>query len=158
MDESSKEEMGLTTDALARSFEGIFRQAKPISSFAFLNPDPQKYEIVTGIVFYPLNASEVEAFDHMLDDSAATMLRFSQSFGGQAQPYPQMIKAGDRSLAWTFSSTSGQLTFKGEMIVLRQTDAVALLMTLNLADQKPALTVANLAPSFADYLKQALKP
>jgi hypothetical protein len=31
-------------------------------------------------------------------------------------------------------------------------------MTLYVADQKPAITIANLAPSFADWLKQALNP
>jgi hypothetical protein len=146
LDAAARTQLNLTPEALGRAFEGTFRQAKPVLSFGYFNPDAKAFEVVVGVVFYPLTPAELDAFDHMLSDPNGAMKNFAQSFGGQVQPLESMPQVGNVVNGWSFISTSGTASLKGEMVFMRRETAVTMLLALYLADQKPAVVLAALAP------------
>jgi hypothetical protein len=156
LDAAAQARLGMSAESLSKPFEGIFRQASPVTTFAFANPEPKSFEVVIGLVFYPLTPPEQAAFDHMLADPTATMRDFSQGFGGQAQLVAELGTFGDASIGWTFTTTSGQSKFKGEMVLLRRAGAVGLLLTMFQADQKPPAPASLLAPLLDKRIQQGL--
>ncbi|MDO8971563.1 MAG: hypothetical protein Q7U74_12790 [Saprospiraceae bacterium] len=156
LDANAQRQLGMLPETLSQPFEGIFRQASPVTSFAFANPEAKLFEVVIGLVFYPLTHQEQAAFDSMLENPNPTIKNFSQGFGGQAQLLAEMGKFGNASIGWTFTSTGGQTQFKGEMVMFRRENAVGLLLIMFLADQKPPAASSMLAPILDERIRMGL--
>jgi hypothetical protein len=153
LDAQSQAQLNLTPEALGRAFEGTFRQAKPVLSFGYFNPNAKSFEVVVGVVFYPLAAAEVDTFDRMLVDPNGAMRNFAQGFGGQVQSLESLPQVGNAVAGWGFTNTTGSATLKGEMVISRRATTVSLLLALYIADQKPAVVLAALAPLLDMRLK-----
>jgi hypothetical protein len=156
LDEKSQAQAGLSPDAIRQSFAGIFKQAEPIHSFAFVTSDPKNFEIVVGLVFAPVVPAEQGSFDQILVDPNGAIKNFAKSFGGEAKALANLPNLGDSRTAWGFTTTSGQPPLKGEMILLRRDTIVALLLTLFPSDKNPPAPAVNLAQTLDGNLKKAL--
>jgi hypothetical protein len=156
LDEASQAQLGIKPELLAQLFEGVFHQAAPVTSFAFHNTNAKPFEIVLGVVFYPLTAVEKDQLDRILANPDAMIKDFSHDFNGKSQLNPELNKFGNKSTGWSFTSTSGQSTLKGDMLVLRRENAAGLVMTLGVAGQPSPAAIENLAPLFDQRLRTGL--
>jgi hypothetical protein len=156
LDDASQSQLGLKPDLLAQMFEGTFHQAKPVSSFAFHNAKTNTFEIVIGVVFYPLTDVEQAQLDKILAVPDTVMNNFSQGFNGKAQLIVGLRLVGNKSVGWAFTNTSGQTTLQGEMMMFRRENAAALMMTLSVAGQKPGASIATMAPLLDQRIKTGL--
>lgn len=145
LDEKSQAQAGLAPNALTQSFAGIFRQAQPIHSFAYVTSDPKNFEIVVGLVFSPILAAEQASFDQILTDPNGAIKNFAKSFGSDVNVLPNLPNLGDSRTGWGFTSTSGQPQLKGEMVITRRETVICLLVSMFPADQKPTVKITDLA-------------
>jgi len=156
LDEANQARLGLTPELLFHLFEGTFRQASPVNRFAFHTSEGGPFEVVIGVVFYPLMKPEQVELDHILADPESAMLNFSQGFGGQAQLAPEFSQVANAAVGWTFRSENGQARLQGEMVIFRRGEAAAIMMALYQADQKPPAGLATLAPRLDQRVNQGL--
>jgi hypothetical protein len=156
LDEATQAQLGITPDLLAQFFENTFHKSRPAATFAFHNADKQPFEVIIGAVFYPLETQEQVEFDRVVGDSEGLIRNFSQGFEGKTQALANSSKVGDASAAWTFLSSSGQASLKGEMLVFRHANAAGLLMTLFVADKQPLAPIVQIAPLFNKRIQASL--
>lgn len=156
LDQESQAQAGLSPDAIAQSFKGIFQQAQPIHSFAYVTTDLKNFEIVVGLVFYPIITAEQASFDQMLTDPNGAIKNFAMSFGGEVKSLANLATLGDSRAGWGFTSSSGQPPLNGEMVIIRRETVVTLLLTMFPSDQKPLAAVGNLAQTLDANVKKGL--
>ena len=156
LDDSDQVRLGLTPDLLYQPFAGTFHRASPVSHFAFQTSPTVPFEVVLGVVFYPLEISEQVDLDHILAEPESTMANFSQGFGGQAELAPEIGQAANAGLGWTFTDEKGQTRLKGEMVIFRRGEAAAIMLSLYQADRTPPTNLTILAPRLAQRINQGL--
>lgn len=156
LDAASQAQIGLTPENLAKSFQSAFRQAKVASMSAFLNPSPQSFEVVLSLVFHPLTQLEQASFDLELADPAKAITSFGQGFGGKAEPLAGADKFGNASIGLTFTTASGALTLRGDMVIARRESAAMLVMVMYRDGSKAPVSAQVLCPLLDGRIKTAL--
>jgi len=156
LDAVSQAQIGLTPENLAKSFQNAFRQAAVVSMSAFLNPSPQTFEVVLSLVFYPLTQLEQASFDLELSDPAKAIAAFGQGFSGKAEPLAGADKYGNASIGMTFTTVSGALTLRGDMVIMRRESAAMLIMVMYSNGSKPPISAQTLCPVLDGRVKTAV--
>ncbi len=156
LDAATQSQVGLTPENLAKAFQSAFRQAKVASMGAFVNPSSQSYEVVVSLVFHPLAQAEQAAFDQELADPAKTIATFGQGFGGKAEVLAGTNQFGNKSVGMTFTTASGALILRGDMVIMRRESAAMLLMVMYRDGSKPPISALTLCPVLDGRVKTAL--
>ena len=156
LDAVSQAQIGLTPENLAKSFQNAFRQAKVVSMGAFLNPSPQTFEVVLSLVFHPLTQLEQASFDLELSDPTRAIAAFGQGFGGKAEPLAGADKYGNASIGMTFTTASGALTLRGDMVIMHRESAAMLIMVMYSNGSKPPISAQTLCPVLDGRVKAAV--
>lgn len=156
LDAATQAQIGLTQENLAQSFQGAFRQAKSTSMSAFISPALQSFEVIVSLVFYPLTPVEISSFDLELSDPAKALTTFGQGFGSKTEPLAGTDKFGNASIGMTFTTSSGALVLRGDTVLVRRENAVAVILTLYRDGSKPPVPVATLCPILDGRVKTGL--
>lgn len=155
LDAASQAQIGLTQENLAQSFQSVFRQAKVSSMTAFINPNITSFEVIVGLVFHPLTTLEQSAFDLEVSDPAKAIATFGQGFGNKTEPLAGADKFGNASLGMTFTTTSGALVLRGDIVIVRRESAAIVLLTMVREGSKPPVSVLTLTPIVDARVKTA---
>lgn len=156
LDAVTMAQIGLTQDNLAQSFQNAFRQAKVANMSAFINPSTQSFEVIIGMVFYPLTLAEQASFDLELSDPSKAITTFGQGFGSKADPLSGADKFGNSSIGLTFTTSSGALILRGDMVIIRRENVVITLLVMYRDSTKPPVSALTLSPILDARVKLGL--
>jgi hypothetical protein len=158
LDVNSQQTIGVTQETVAGMFQGTFSQAKPSNYFVFLNPSPDTYQLVLGTLFSPLTPNESSAFDLDLADSAKATKSFTSGLGNNANVIDAANKLGEKSIGFTFTTQANTIMLRGDLVMVRRGNVVAILLTMYQDGFKPPADLLKLAGTLDDRLKTALNP
>jgi len=158
LDANSQQQIGVTPDSVAGLFQGTFSQAKPSNYFVFLNPSPDTYQLVMGTLFSPLTSKESDAFDLDLADPAKATKSFTSGLGNNADVLTTANTLGEKSIGFTFTTQANSITLRGDLIMVRRGNVVAILLTMYQDGSKPPADLITLAGTLDGRLKTALNP
>jgi len=152
------EDMGMTADSLASSFEGTFSNAEPENFTAFLNSDPESFEIVLSMLFYPISRVEQASFDLELADPETAAENFASGLGSDSEILAGSDSFGDSSIGFTFvEDSSGDAGLRGDMVIVRRGDAVILTMAMYLDGSTPSADILDVTSILDNRLADAQK-
>jgi hypothetical protein len=143
-------QLNLSESDLAQAFSGASTTARPMNFTAFLNSNPQKFQIVLSFLLYPLTTLEKAAFDLQLANPDIALQSFGAGFTsttGGAKPslLPGMDKFGDKSIGFTTTMSSGGLALRMDMVIVSRGTAIEVLMSMYLDGVQPTANLADLA-------------
>lgn len=143
--EQDLKDMGMDSETLASSFKDTLKKATPQSFKAFMNTDPESFEMVMAFVLAPLTTLEKASFDIYLADPAGAAKDFGEGAGSSEVQIIQMEKIGDSSVGLTFTSGEGDFVLRADVVISRNKNAVVVTMVFYLDGKTPPFTVQQAA-------------
>lgn len=156
LDRVTQTQIGLTEETLSAFFQGSFKNAKPGNYFAFLNPASGSFEVLVGMLFSPLSNDEKVTLDAEMSDPQKAKQNFDSGFGGSAEILKGAETVGEKSIGFTFTTESGAVTLRGEMVMARRGEVAFVVLVLYQDGKKPLVTVVEVGTNLDGKLKAAL--
>jgi hypothetical protein len=156
LDATTQQQMGVTEETVASMFQGMFSEAKPSNYFAFLNAASASYQLVIGALISPLTQNEEAAFDQELNDPTQATKSFTSGLGINGEVIAGADGLGEKSIGFTFTAPANSITLRGDLLMVRRSNVVILVITMYQDGVTPDIDVISLASILDGRLKDAL--
>lgn len=144
---SELQQIGITPDALEKSFASAGLRAKPTNFTAFLNS--ANFEIAVGMLLYPLTSTEKAAFDTQLSNPDTALKSFGSAFAGTSGDKPTLLpntdKFGDKSVGFSTQTTGNGIPLQIQVVLVSHGPAIEMVMTMYPQIAQPPIQVGDLA-------------
>jgi hypothetical protein len=143
------QQLHLTESDLARALSSVSTQAKPQNLRAFLDSNPQKFQVVVSLILYPMNILEKAGTDLQLSNPESALQAFGTGFsstsgGAKLSILPGMGKFGDASSGFTTSMVSGGITLRMDMVIVSRGQALEMIISMYQNGATPPASLADL--------------
>jgi hypothetical protein len=156
LDSAAEQQIGVTQDKVAGTFQGMFVQARSTNYFAFLNPASTSYQLVFGTLFSPLTEKESAAFDQEMNDPAKATQSFTVGAGSNAELIAGASALGEKSIGFTFTTQANSITLRSDELMVRRGSVVILLISMYQDGTTPDIDAISLVTILDGRLKDAL--
>jgi hypothetical protein len=141
----------LTEEGVARMIGQGFSEARPRNFFAFVNANPQKFGLVYGLLLYPLSPLDKASVDYVAGNPDVLLKGIAARAASSNFAYktsgvlPGTDKYGDSAVGIFTVIESQGITERLDLVFMRRSMAVELIVIAYMDGTQPAITVDELA-------------
>lgn len=144
LDEADLNSMGFSKESILKGFTDILSKATAQNFVAFLNPT--QTQIIVSSVIYPLTFLEEKSFDILLSSPDKLSSLIPDSAGAKnLQAIQGLENIGDKAGGFSFTTSTDQVLWMSDILLVRRNAAIALTYTLSPAGVQPSISVIQLA-------------
>jgi len=154
VDEADLRLLGFSKESILKGFSDILSKATAQNFVVFLNPT--QTQIIVSSVIYPLTFLEEKSLDILLSNPDQLSSLIPVSAGAtNLQVIQGLEDIGDKAGGLSFTTSTDQILWTNDILLVRRNAAIALTYTLSPAGIQPSISAIQLATLLDSRIDQA---